>query len=276
MLSFGTLGADRIGAYNQASRPARIGDAMKPTLTSALIVVLLCALGLTCACAKATPTATLTPLPTRTSTPTASPTATSTATPTATATPTRTPTVTPTATRTLTPTPEPPIWKHIAARLPQGSGQSFTLEITDYELTRLAFEEVAASTEVDYQRMSVRALADRIVVQTRVDFVATLAEYMDPEAQWIKYTQTGLPLSCTAEGVPVVVEQQVRFRVDKVELDDSIRQFKPVIQECIVNTLNKSLWFLWPEQKAGIKSANIVARSVRLEEGRLLIEGLTE
>ena len=168
------------------------------------------------------------------------------------------------------------MWQQVAERLPKGAGQPFTLKIKECELARLAFEEVASGGEVDYKRLSVKVLPDRIVVATFVDLVATQADYMATQAEWAKYTQSGLPLACTAEGVPIVVEGQVRFRVDRVEVDNSIRVLEPLIEDCVVNTLNKSLWFLWPTQKASIKSASFVAKRVQLAEGLLLIEGLTE
>jgi hypothetical protein len=168
------------------------------------------------------------------------------------------------------------MWQQIAARLPQGSGQPFTLSITEYELSRLAFEEVASNVEVDYKRLSVKILPDRIVVSTFADFVATFADFYAAGVGWAKYAQAGVRLECTAEGVPIVVENQVRFRVDRLEVDNTIRDLEPLIQQCVVNTLNKSLWFLWPTQEARIRSAHFRVERVQLAEGMLQIEGLTD
>lgn len=73
-----------------------------------------------------------------------------------------------------------------------------------------------------------------------------------------------------------MVENQVRFQVDRVEVDNSIRDLEPLIVQSIVNTLNKSLWFLWPTQKTSIKSAYFRAERVQLTQGMLQVKGRTE
>ena len=200
------------------------------------------------------------PPPTATSTPTEAPTPTRTVTPMPIEAPTLTPTPVPTLTQapTLTPTPAP-MWVQVAARLPQESGQPFELIITGDELTQLAIEEAAESIEVNYERLTVEIHADSIAVTAHASLL-------------------GVPrgIDIAAEGIPVIKDGQVRFEIVCLNLLDAYQQLTEFVTLVVTNTLNRTLYFLQPVREAHIRAVSFKATHVRLMEGAMVIEGVSD
>lgn len=150
------------------------------------------------------------------------------------------------------------MWALIADRLPKAPKQPFKLVITEEELTQLVAEEAAKNVEVEYDRLAVRIHADKVVVTT-----------------FAKFEAAGTGLDIEAEGLPIVLDQQVRFQITRLKIEDAYYQLTKDLTQVVVNTLNKSLYFLQPTQKASIKAVNFAASKVQLLEGAMEIEGVT-
>lgn len=240
---------------------------MRHTLLSSRMITLALVTSLCAACGAAEPTATPTAVPTATvaasavptatqsATPTASPTLTQTSTDTPTATPEPTATATPTVTPTATPSPTP----KAADRLPKGPNLAFQLTIGEEELTQLVMGEAAQIVDAEYEGVAVKIHPDKIVVRL-----------------FAKFTVAGLGLDIEAEGVPVVVDGTVRFPIHRLTMEDAYQQLTEWVTLSVSNTMGRALYFLQPQREADIRAVHFTVTGVQLQEGAMVIEGITE
>jgi len=150
------------------------------------------------------------------------------------------------------------MWQQVAARLPKEPDQPFELTITEDELTQLVLEEAAQSVEVEYEGLAIEIQGRRVVV-------TMLAEFQT----------LGTRLDIAAEGVPIIVDGQVRFQINKLDMQDRFFPLTEWLTLSLTNTLNRGLYFLQPTQKAHIRSASFHATTIQLQEGAMIIEGFT-
>jgi len=219
-------------------------------------LALLCVQLMASSCATPTPTPTNTPTPTATATRSWTATATPTKLPTATATFTPEPSLTPTVTATFTPSPTP----EIADRLPKEPNQAFELVISEGELTRLAMEEAAQIIDADYERLVVRIHPEEVVVTAVARFPGAAPRGLEIEAH----------------GIPVVIDGTVRFEVTRLQMHDSYQQLTDFLRLIISNTLDRALYFLHPAREARIRAFDLTVTAVELQEGAMVITGITE
>ena len=147
----------------------------------------------------------------------------------------------------------------LSADLPEDPNQPFKLTITENELTKLVWEEASAEREARYQWITVNIYPDRLVLKT-----------------FAKFEAAGLGLDIEADGMPIIVDGQVRFKIDSLQIADSYQQLTQFITMVVINTLNKSLYFMQPTQKANIRQVFFRATRVELLEGAMVIEGITD
>lgn len=230
-----------------------------PHRWATLVVVIL----LSAACAQPTVTPTLaptaTPAPSLVPTATASSTPTSTALPTATATSTQTPTPTPSA--TPTPTSVPTATPELAERVPREPDLPFELTVTEDELTRLVLEAAAKDAEVKYDRLTVQISPDRILLRAFI-----LLKWAGPEA-WV---------TVEADGVPSVEEEQLRFHVSRLWIEDYNRYLLADEVPWVTRILNESLYFLQPTRRSEAWPVRLRVAQVQLNDGAIRIEGITQ
>jgi hypothetical protein len=158
---------------------------------------------------------------------------------------------------TITPSATP---ADVADRLPQKANQAFSLLITEDELTGLAMKEAEQIVGAWYDRLSVTIHPDKILVTAFGRFYPVATRGVD----------------ILAEGVPTVVDGQVRFQVTQLTLHDEHAQLTDVIRIVIRNTLDGALYFLDPEREAHIGAVQFTTTGVRLREGAMVVEGVTE
>jgi hypothetical protein len=144
--------------------------------------------------------------------------------------------------------------------LPKEAGQSFQLLIGEEELTELALQEAEQIVGAWYERLTVRIHPDTVLVTAFGTF----------------YPAAPRGIDITAEGIPTVVDGQVRFQVTQLTLHDAHTQLTEVIRIVIRNTLDGALYFLDPEREAHIGAVQFTTTQVRLQEGAMVIEGVTE
>jgi hypothetical protein len=221
---------------------------LTPPLWSALTIASLL-VGL-CGCGTSAPAPTHTPVPTETLVPTATATATPAPTATDTPLPTSTATVTTVPTATTVPTPTPTLRPE--DRLPTAPNEPFTLAISEEELTTLAANEAAQMVNAQYDQLSVRVLPDGV----RVSVV--------------------IKMLITPKGVPFVQDGQVRFRVDRLDLRDEYQQLTEMITLAVTGTLERALYFLQPSREAHIRAVDLTVTAVELQQGAMIIRGVTE
>lgn len=225
------------------------------SLGCALLVTSL--LLLLCACGTSAPAPTHTPAPSDTPAPTATSTATRVPPASDTPLPTRTATVTPRPTATLTPTPTPTLRPE--ERLPAAPNQPFTLVLSEEELTTLAANEAAQIVNAEYDQLAVRVLPDGVWVSVVVKMLIV------PKGVQVE-----------AQGVPVVQDGQVRFRVDRLDLLDEYQQLTEMITSALIGTLDRALYFLQPSREAHIRAVDLTVTGVELQPGAMVIHGVTE
>jgi len=222
-----------------------------------LAVVMALLLFSLCACGAPAPVPTHTPLPSQTPLPTPTATRTLQPTPTPTLVPTRTATATPVPTATAIPTPTatlPP-----EQRLPSAPNQPFTLVIGEDELTALAASEAAQIVDAQYDQLLVRVLPDGVRVSVVVKMLIV------PRGVQVE-----------AWGVPTVMDGQVRFRVERLELNDAYQQLTEMITLALTGTLERALYFLQPSREAHIRAVDLTVTAIELQPGALVIQGVTE
>jgi len=215
------------------------------------LLIGLCGCGTSAPAPTATPVPSETPLPTPSATATPAPTATDTALPTSTATATLVPTATLSPTPTATLRPE--------ERLPTAPNEPFTLVIGEEELTTLAAIEAAQIVNAQYDQLTVRVLPDGV----RVSVV-------------IKILIAPKGIQVEAQGMPVVQDGQVRFRVDRLELLDEYQQLTEMITLALTGTLERALYFLQPSREAHIRAVDFTVTAVELQQGAMVIRGVSE
>lgn len=213
---------------------------------------LTCILVLAAAC-RASPT----PVPTRSASlrpPTAGPTSTAVPSPSATATPSTTSTSSPSATATITPVA--PANRVVELAL-KGTGQPFAVTVTEQQVSELVFQTARKDIEASYHRVEVKIAPDKM----------TITAFVQMEAADAGVTVVG-------EGVPVIVDGQMRFQLNKITIEDRHAQLTQFLTQVVVNTLNKSLYLLQPTQQSDLTWFNFRATRIELHAGDMLIEGV--
>jgi hypothetical protein len=171
--------------------------------------------------------------------------------------PTRTASATPVSTATAIPTPTatlPP-----EDRLPSASNQPFAVVIGEDELTAWAASEAAHIVDAQYDQLSVRVLPDGVRVSVVVKMLIV------PKGVQIE-----------AWGMPIVVDGQLRFRVERLELLDEYQQLTGMITSALTGTLERALYVLQPSREAHIRAVDLTVTAVELQPGALIIRGVTE
>jgi hypothetical protein len=138
-----------------------------------------------------------------------------------------------------------------------GSGQSFVLTLTDTQLTDLVFQAAKQGVEADYDRLTIDIFPDRLAIYT---FVRTEA--------------AGAGLDIEAEGIPSIVDSQIRFQLTTLRIEDRYAQLTQDLTQIVVNTLNKSLYLLWPSQRSEVSLFSFRATGIHLGTGEMIIEGI--
>ena len=147
----------------------------------------------------------------------------------------------------------------IAAGLPETPNQPFKLTITQDELTKLVWEEASKEREARYQWVTVNIYPDHLALRT-----------------FAKFEAAGTGLDIEADGMPIIVDGQVRFQINSLRIEDRYQQLTQFLTMVVINTLNKSLYFLQPAQKADIRQVFFRAIRVELLKGSMVIEGITD
>jgi hypothetical protein len=160
---------------------------------------------------------------------------------------------------TVTPTATPSPTPKAADRLPKGPNLAFQLTIGEEELTQLVMGEAAQIVDAEYEGVAVKIHPDKIVVRL-----------------FAKFTVAGLGLDIEAEGVPVVVDGTVRFPIHRLTMEDAYQQLTEWVTLSVSNTMGRALYFLQPQREADIRAVHFTVTGVQLQEGAMVIEGITE
>jgi hypothetical protein len=143
--------------------------------------------------------------------------------------------------------------------LPTVSGQAFSVTLSEEQLTALVFQEARKSVENEYTRLDIQIHPDGLVVSTHVRTEAV---------------RTGLDVE--ADGVPIIVDGQIRFQITDLRIDDRYSRLTEFLTQILINTLNKSLYWFQPAQRADLTLFSFRATGVELREGELLVEGVLD
>jgi hypothetical protein len=160
-------------------------------------------------------------------------------------------------TATLSPTPTATL--HPEKRLPAAPDEPFTLVINEEELATLVAIEAAQIVDAEYDQLAVSVLSDGV----RVSVV-------------VKTLIVPKGIQVEAQGMPVVHDGQVRFRVDRLELLDEYQQLTEMITLALTGTLERALYFLQPSREAHIRAVDFTVTAVELQQGAMVIHGVSE
>ena len=72
------------------------------------------------------------------------------------------------------------------------------------------------------------------------------------------------------------MDGQVRFRVERLELNDAYQQLTEMITLALTGTLERALYFLQPSREAHIRAVDLTVTAIELQPGALVIQGVTE
>jgi hypothetical protein len=160
---------------------------------------------------------------------------------------------------TATDVPTPTATLRPEDRLPTAPDEPFTLVVHEAELTTLAASEAAQMVNAEYDRLSVRVLPDGVRVSVVVKMLIA------PKGVQVE-----------AQGIPIVQDGQVRFRIDRLDLLDEYQQLTDMVTSALTGTMERALYFLQPSREAHIRAVDLTVIAVELQQGAMVIHGVTE
>lgn len=161
---------------------------------------------------------------------------------------------TPTAVE-IPPTPGPTTPPE-ALVLPEGSGQPFTLELSEADINAQITDETFSQEGLEIQDVRVALAQDQVLVQ-----------------MYANYAKAELAGDVTLRGKPVVVDGQVYVQIEEVLLGSTFTGFTRVLAQGIIQEALKQY-----DEGRGIPvpTEDMVVESVQVLPGKMVITGKTK